>query len=159
MAKVSKIKYSIGGHRIVSIFEAAKALIVLSTGFGLLLLIHKDVHSVGEQLIRHLHLNPARHYPQIFIDAINRLHDWQLWALALSALIYSVARLAEAYGLWFQQQWAEWFGFLTGGMYIPVELYENFRGVTWPKLTVMIVNIFIVAILGLALYKRRQYSR
>ncbi len=159
MGKSEKIKYPRGGIRIVSIFEAAKGLIVLFTGFGLLLLIHKDLHSVGEQLVRHLHLNPAKHYPEIFIDAISRLHDRQLWALALSALIYCVARLVEAYGLWVQQQWAKWFGFLTGGMYIPVEIYENLRGVTWPKMAVMIVNIYIVAYLGYDLYKRRKYHK
>jgi uncharacterized membrane protein (DUF2068 family) len=158
MGKVRKIKQSKGGLRLVSIFEAGKGLIVLLTGFGLLLLIHKNLHAVGEQLVLHLHLNPARHYPHIFVDAIHRLNDFQLWALALSALIYSVARLVEAYGLWFQQQWAKWFGFLTGGIYIPLELYEAFRGLTWPKVTVLIVNLIVVAYLGKALYQSRRYS-
>jgi uncharacterized membrane protein (DUF2068 family) len=63
-----------------------------------------------------------------------------------------VVRFAEAYGLWFHQQWAEWFGFLTGGMYIPLELYEMLHGVTWIKLTILIVNLVIVVLLGNALY-------
>jgi uncharacterized membrane protein (DUF2068 family) len=156
MSKVRKFKNLKGGLRLVSVFEAVKGLIVLLTGFGLLLLIHKDLHLFAEQLVRHLHFNPARHYPQIFIDTINNITNWQLWALAISALIYSLARFFEAYGLWFQKQWAEWFGFLTGGIYIPVELYENIRGVTWPKLIILIVNIFIVAYLGSALYESRK---
>jgi uncharacterized membrane protein (DUF2068 family) len=67
-----------------------------------------------------------------------------------------MVRLVEAYGLWYHRQWAEWFGFLTGGMYIPVEIYELVRGVTTIKLTIFIVNVMIVALLGNALQKLRE---
>jgi uncharacterized membrane protein (DUF2068 family) len=142
--------------RIAAVFEAAKGSIVLITGFGLLLFIHKDFHVVSEQIVRHLHLNPARHYPTIFIDVIDHITDPQLLALALSAFLYAVVRLVEAYGLWYHRQWAEWFGFLTGGMYIPVEIYELARGVTTVKLAIFIVNLMIVALLGNALQQSRK---
>jgi uncharacterized membrane protein (DUF2068 family) len=142
--------------RIASVFEAAKGLIVLITGFGLLLFIHKDLHRVAEQVVRHLHLNPARHNPNIFIDVINHITDPQLVALALSAFLYSLVRFVEAYGLWYHRQWAEWFGLLTGGIYIPAELYELFQGATMIKLIILIVNVFVVALLGQVLYLSRR---
>jgi uncharacterized membrane protein (DUF2068 family) len=142
--------------RIASVFEAAKGLIVLITGFGLLLFIHKDLHLVSEQVVRHLHLNPARHNPNIFIDVINHITDPQLLALALSAFPYSMVRFVEACGLWYHRQWAEWFGLLTGGMYIPVELYELLQGATMIKLSILIVNLIIIALLGNALYQSRR---
>jgi hypothetical protein len=37
------------------------------------------------QLVKVLHLNPARHYP-FFIDAAKHVTNLQLWMLALSAL-------------------------------------------------------------------------
>ena len=142
--------------RVVSAFEAAKGLIVLVTGFGLLLFIHKDLHSVAEQIVRHLHLNPARHHPNVFIDAINHITDPQRIALALSAFLYSLIRLVEAYGLWHRRQWAEWFGLLSGGVYIPVEFYELVRSATMIKLTILIVNLFIVILLGQIVYRSRR---
>jgi uncharacterized membrane protein (DUF2068 family) len=142
--------------RIAAVFEAAKGSIVLITGFGLLLFIHKDLHLVSEQIVRHLHLNPARHYPTIFIDVIDHITEPQFLALALSALLYAVVRLVEAYGLWYHRRWAEWFGFLTGGMYIPVEIYELARGVTAVKLTIFIVNLLVVALLGAELQRSRK---
>lgn len=142
--------------RIAAVFEAAKGAIVLITGFGLLLFIHKDLHVVSEQIVRHLHLNPARHYPTIFIDIIDHITDPQLLVLALSAFLYAMVRFAEAYGLWYRRQWAEWFGFLTGGMYIPVEIYELVRGVTTIKLMIFIVNVMVVALLGTALRQSRK---
>jgi len=131
-------------------------LLVLFVGFGLLELIHKDLHLAAVQIVRHLHLNPARHYPMIFIDAFNHLTDGQLWAMAFSSLLYSVVRFVEAVGLWLQRQWAEWFALLTGGMYIPIELFEITRRITWPRATLLVVNAGIVGYLAYALYQSRQ---
>ena len=131
----------------VALFEGAKGALVLLVGFGLLALIHRDLHAAAEQLVRHFHINPASHYPRIFIDLSDRLTDLKLWAIALGALFYAVIRFAEAAGLWMQRPWAEWFGLLSGGMYIPIELYEVMQGVSWPKVTVLVVNGVIVVYL------------
>jgi uncharacterized membrane protein (DUF2068 family) len=148
--------HSKGGLRVVSVFEAAKGLLVLLTGCGLLAFIHQDLHLAAEQLVRHMHLNPASHYPRIFIDLADHVSDGQLWVMAFSALLYSVVRFVEAYGLWLQKQWAEWFAVLTGGMYIPVELFEMVRKTTWPRITILSVNVCIVAYLAYVMYQSRQ---
>ncbi len=151
--------HSNDGLRVVALFEAAKGLLVLFVGFGLLACIHKDLLSAAEQLVRHFHLNPARHYPLIFIDAAQHLTDRYLWAMAFSALLYSVVRFVEAYGLWHQRLWAKWFGLLTGAMYIPVELVGIMRGATWPKVTVFVINAGIVGYLAYALYRSRHNEK
>ncbi|MBT0665301.1 DUF2127 domain-containing protein [Geobacter pelophilus] len=148
MARKKKRKQlGTGGLHLVALFEGAKGVLVLVTGFGLLAYIHKDVHEAAVQLVRHFHLNPASHYPRVFLDLMERVHSPQLWAMAGAALLYASVRIAEAIGLWLRQRWAEWFGVLTGGIYIPVEIYEVTRSVTWPKVTVLLVNGLIVAYL------------
>ena len=124
---------------------------VLVTGFGLLAFIHRDLHSAAEEIVRHLHLNPARHYPRIFLDAASRVTDTQLWVLAFSAFLYAVIRFIEAFGLWRRKLWAAWFGVLSGGVYIPVELFEVVHRLSWARLAVLSVNLAIVAYLGYAL--------
>jgi uncharacterized membrane protein (DUF2068 family) len=143
------------GLRVVALFEAAKGLLVVFVGFGLLAFINTYLHSAAEQLVRHFHLNPARHYPTIFIDAAQHLTDRYLWAMAFSALLYSVVRFVQAYGLWRQRQWAKWFGLLTGAMYVPVELVAIIRGATWPKVAVLVINVGIVGYLAYALWRSR----
>jgi len=145
-----------GGLRVVALFEAAKGLLVVIVGFGLLAVIHKDLPSAAERLVRHFHLDPARHYPRIFIDAAQHVTDRYLWAMAFSALLYSVVRFVEAYGLWHQKQWAKWFGLLSGAMYVPVELVEIMRGATWPKVTILVINSGIVGYLAYALWRSRH---
>lgn len=154
LKKLSKKKRPSGRTiQIVALFEGAKGALVLLTGFGLLALIHRDVHQVAEQLVRHLHFNPARHYPRIFLDAADRVTDMQLWSMAFAALFYSGVRFAEAAGLWLRRRWAEWFGFLSGAMYVPLELYEVIRETTWPRVTVLAVNLAIVLYLLVVLVR------
>ncbi len=146
-AKNRKFHHTIGLH-IVALFEGAKGVLVLLTGFGLLTLIHQDLHLAAERLVRRFHLNPASHYPRIFIDAATHMTNMRLWMLAASALLYTMVRFIEAFGLWKQRPWAEWFAILTGGIYIPVEIYELLKRVTWPKIVVLVVNVGIVGYLA-----------
>ena len=136
---------SLAGLRLVAVFEAAKGAVVLVAGFGLLSLVHKDAQHFAEQLVAHLHLNPANGYPRIFIDAVANVTNARLWVLAGFALLYAAIRWVEAYGLWRERRWAEWFAVASGAIYVPAEVYELFRGVTWMKLVLFAVNVCIVA--------------
>ncbi|HMK49474.1 MAG TPA: DUF2127 domain-containing protein [Thermodesulfovibrionales bacterium] len=156
MVRIRRIGHIRRGLRIVAFFEAAKGLLVLSAGFGLLAFIHKDLYSVAEELVRYSHLNPARHYPRIFIDAASRMTDNRLWAIALSALLYSVVRFIEAAGLWLQRQWAQWFGFLTSVIFIPLEVFGIAERATWPKVAVLTVNAAIAGYLAFSLLRVRH---
>jgi uncharacterized membrane protein (DUF2068 family) len=128
----------------VAAFEAAKGLLVMATGLGLLSLLHHDVQRAAESVVRHLHLNPARHYPRVFLEAAAQLTDTRLWLLALGAFAYAVVRGVEAYGLWRARAWAEWFAILSGAVYLPIEIYELIHRATAQKAVVLLVNVGIV---------------
>jgi uncharacterized membrane protein (DUF2068 family) len=142
------------GLKLVAALEAAKGLVVLVAGLGLFRLMHKDVQAAAENLVRHLHLNPASHYPRVFIDASIWLDDAHLRMLALGALVYAAVRCAEAYGLWTDRRWAEWFAVVSGGIYLPLEVYKLWEKVTWPRMTVLAVNSVVVGYLAWILARR-----
>ena len=144
------------GERLVALFEAAKGILVLLVGFGLLTVVHQDVQSVAEEMVRTFHLNPAKLFPRIFLDAAERFSDVRLWTLAALALGYAALRLAEAYGLWFGYHWAEWFAVLSGAIYIGPELYGLWHHISWVRVGVLAVNTGIVAYIGWALWQRRR---
>jgi uncharacterized membrane protein (DUF2068 family) len=145
--------------RAVAVFEAAKGLLVLAAGFGLLTLIHRDVQAVAERLVRHSHLNPAGKYPRIFLDAAQQMTDARLWWLASFAALYSLVRSVEAYGLWYERRWAEWFALASGSIYVPVEIYELFHHFTWLKIAVLATNLGIVAYMAYALMHAAELAR
>ncbi len=151
-----KITRQTTGLHIVALFEGAKGTLVLIAGFGLLTLVHRDLHQIAEELVKRFQMNPAHHYPKIFIDAATHVTDARLWVLSASAIIYATVRFVEAYGLWRRQPWAEWFAVLTGGIYIPIEIYELLKGVTWAKVVVLVVNMGIVGYLSYVLITTRN---
>src|ERR1043165_8860815 len=73
------------GVRAIAFFEAVKGALVLVAGFGLLALVHRDLEDLAERLVRHSHLNPASHYPRIFIEAAARTDDARLRTLRAMA--------------------------------------------------------------------------
>ncbi len=135
------------GLRAIAVLEATKGVLVLLAGAGLLALLHQDIQALAENVVLFLHLNPSHHYPGVFLKLASQLTDTRLWLLAGGSLCYAALRLAEAYGLWHERRWAEWFGAISGGVYIPVELYTAAHHFTLLHLIVILVNVAIVVFL------------
>src|SRR5712691_10572377 len=151
----ARLVSSIGLHAI-ALFEAAKGMLVLLAGFGLIAIIPGDSQDLAERLVHHMHLNPASRYPHIFIDAASKVSDAQLWWLAAAAFGYAAFRLIEAYGLWRERAWAEWLAVISGGLYVPLEIYEIVRHVTWFRVGLLVANLLIVAFLAYVLKNSKE---
>jgi len=130
--------------RSVAVFEAAKGLLVLMLGLGLLRFLHKNLEDIAEQIIRFLHASPGGHLSNLFITAAGHTTDKGLWALAAAAMVYALVRFAEAYGLWNDREWAEWFALLSGAMYLPWEMYSLMRHPQPIKWVILLANLAIV---------------
>ena len=133
--------------RAVALFEAAKGALALVAGFGALSLVHRDAQRMAEALLGHLHLNAAKKYPNIFLEAARHLTDARLWILATLAAAYALVRFYEAYGLWNERRWAQWLAAGSGAIYLPFELYELFKSVNWISIAALLLNIAIVALM------------
>jgi len=142
--------------RAVAVFEAAKGLLALVAGSGVLLLLHHDVRTLALRLVEHAHLNPAAHYPHLFLDAVARVQDMRLWLLVAGVLAYASIRFAEAYGLWRGRAWAELLAALSGGIYLPLEVMEMVRRPGWLSATMLLLNLAIVWLMLRTLWRRRR---
>jgi uncharacterized membrane protein (DUF2068 family) len=147
------------GLRTIALLEALKGALVLIVGFGLLSFLGRDAEDFAEHLVNRLHLNPAHHYPEIFIKAMGDLNNTKLWLIAGFAAIYASVRFAEAYGLWYGRRWAEWLAALSGAVYVPVELYEIAHRASWLKFGALVINLAIVAYMVWLLTENRRRAR
>jgi uncharacterized membrane protein (DUF2068 family) len=147
------------GLKAAAVFEALKGLLVILAGLGLLAFVHRDAQAFAERLVLNLHLNPARHYPRIFIEAAGRLTDARIWLFATGAFAYSALRFAEAYGLWRARPWAEWIGIVSGSVYLPVEVIALVRRPTIFKAALLVLNALLVAYLSVIRYRQSRESR
>lgn len=152
----------VGWHRaelrIVALVELAKGVLVVALGAGLLAFAHRDLQEIAEELLLHLHLNPASRIPGIFVALASRVDSINLWLLALGAAAYAIVRIAEGYGLWYDYAWAEWLGAVSGLIYVPFEIYALSKGFTLLKLSTLALNLIVVTVLVESLIRRRRRS-
>lgn len=141
----------------VALMEAAKGLIVLAAGFGLLSLLHRDVAHIALALVTRLHIDPSQHYAGVFLEVAEHMTDKRLWAGAALALAYSLIRLAEGYGLWFEHRWGAWLGALSGALYVPIEVYELWHKPSAVKAATLTINVAVVSYLVWSLRKGRMH--
>lgn len=144
------------GLRVVAAMEACKGLVSLLVALGLHELAGRNLQQMAEALVSHAHLNPASHWPGIFIRAVSALPDIDLTLLAFGALAYAVIRLIEAYGLWKGLLWTQWFALASGAIYLPFELYELFSRPSLLSLAVLMVNLIVVGYMVFVLRSERQ---
>ncbi len=140
----------------VALFEAFKGGVVLLAAGGLLSLVHRDVHAVAVNFISHMHLNPASHFPLIFIDVASNMHDSRLVWLSVGAGVYAFVRFLEAYGLYTQRAWAQVLAAISGAIYLPFEAAKLLHGPTWHHALFLTINLFIVTVMVRALLQRRK---
>lgn len=159
MDKVSAKPGVTRGLHVIALFEAAKGALVLVAGLGLLSLVHHDLQDAAEHLVRLSHLNPARHYPRVFVEAASKVDDGRLKQLAALAFLYTSVRFIEAYGLWKMRAWAEWFAIASGAIYLPLEIYELFKQATILRVLVLILNAGIVTYLIYVRWLNRRLNK
>ena len=120
--------------------------------------MHRDVAFAAHALIDRLHLDATRKFPHIFLELAANATDSQLWALAALAMAYALLRFAEAYGLWSERRWGEWIAAVSGAIYVPVEIYELTRSLTWIKIAALLLNAAVVAYMCYVLWRQAPRS-
>ena len=146
----------LGGVRAIAMLEAGKGLLALVAGSGLLLLWDADLQALGNNLLRHLHLNPGRKYANVLWEALTSAAHDHLHLIAIGVLCYALVRFIEAGGLWHERRWAEWLGALSGGVYVPLEVRELLLRPGLPSLILLTMNVFIVVYLARRLLQKNR---
>jgi uncharacterized membrane protein (DUF2068 family) len=100
---------------------------------------------VADDLLEFLHINPDRHFAQMFLDFADRITEKNLWTAVAILGAYCTVRFIEAYGLWRARAWAEWFALISGAIYLPFEVAELIRRPTAVHAGILVANIIVVA--------------
>ncbi len=136
------------GERTVALFELLKGAVVLLAGLALLALLHTDVQAKAEMLVNYLHADPAWKVTHEFINFASHVNDTRIWLFTFFAVFYALVRFVEAFGLWHELVWAEWFAVLSAGIYLPLEIYQMVHHLTLYKMTIFLGNVAILVYLA-----------
>ena len=73
-----------------------------------------------------------------------------LYLIAAGAAAYAALEGVEAVGLWLGRRWAEYLTFIATVVFVPYEIYELTKSITWLKVLALVINLAIVVYLLLA---------
>lgn len=139
------------GLKPIALIEASKGLLALIVSLGIHQLAGDNLQQIAENLLSHLHLNPSSDIPSVFLKMVADINNINLMLVSIGALVYALIRFVEAYGLWHKYRWTEWFALVSGGIYLPFEIYEFITHTGWLSFGALFINSLIVLYMYLIL--------
>lgn len=140
-----------GGLLLIAAFKFLKAVILLGVGFGALKLLHKDVAAEVERWADLLRLGMDNTYVQRALTKISLLSDRKIKEITIGTFCYSGLLFTEGVGLSLRKHWAEYITLISTAVLLPLEIYELTKRTTFPRVTILLLNIAIVIYLAVRL--------
>jgi uncharacterized membrane protein (DUF2068 family) len=133
--------------KLIAAFKLLKGLALLAVAIGALHYLHRDIAVEVDRWVDAFRVDPDNRYIQRVLVHLYSLDERKLKALSIGTFFYSAVLLTEGTGLWFRKRWAEYFTIIATASFIPLEVYEIYRRLTVPRVTLLLLNVAIVAYL------------
>lgn len=131
----------------IAIFKFVKVVALVGLGLGALQMIRSDwaeqARALFDTLGQSVDVIPVLH----LLHTIGALPPDRLRLLGVGAFVYAALFLAEGTGLWLEKVWAEYFTVIATASFIPFEVYELVKRVTWPRGIALVINIGVLVYL------------
>lgn len=138
-------------------YKSVQALLIAAVGFGALRLLHKDIGDIVGQIVSALRFNPESRLVNFILDEASLVSDPMLRRIGAVAFSYAGLSLAEGIGLYLEKAWGEYLTLLITASFLPWEVFEVFRRLTWVRVALLIVNTLVfVYLLKVVAVRRKQ---
>ena len=128
---------------LIAAFKLSQALLFIAVGVGALRLLHKDVGDLVSQLAEHLRFNPESRFVNFILDKSSLIDDHILRRIGAGVFIYAALDIIEGTGLYLEKVWAEYLTLAITASFLPWEIFEVMRRVTWIRLALLVVNTLV----------------
>jgi len=132
---------------LIAIYKFLHAALFFAIGFGIHRLLHKDIADQIETLARHLRFNPESRLVIFVLQKASLLNGPLLRRLSLVANCYAALTLIEGIGLYFEKAWGEYLTLAITASFLPWEVFEIIRRLTWIRVGLLTINVLVFAYL------------
>jgi uncharacterized membrane protein (DUF2068 family) len=145
---------------LIALFKFAQALLFIAIGVGARRLLHKDIADELYTLADRLHFNPEWRVVDFIFGKAALINDPLLRRIGFAAFCYAGLGIAEGVGLYLEQAWGEFLTILITASFLPWELFEVFRRVTWFRISLLTINVLVfLYLLKLLVERGRNRAR
>jgi uncharacterized membrane protein (DUF2068 family) len=143
------------GLLMIGLFKLGKALLFFFLGMGAIHLLHKDLGDEIMRLARELRFDPESKIVSLILEKVDLIDDHRLKLISLGTFGYSALALTEGIGLMLEKVWAEYLTLILTISFLPWELFELSRHPNWFRLSLLLINLAVLAYLIWLLKKKK----
>lgn len=144
---------------LIACYKCLQALLIAAIGVGALHLLGKDASDELGSLAERLHFNPEGKLVDFLLEKAEFLNDPLLRRIGITAFIYAGLSLAEGIGLFLEKVWAEYLTLIITASFLPWELIEMIRRLTWVRASLLTINMVVfLYLLKIVTERARQRS-
>jgi len=132
---------------LIGFLKLLKALLFILLGVGALRLLHKDIVDVMTHFILALRFDPENHFINLVLEKAALISPHRLREISIAIFCYAALDIIEGAGLALEKTWAEYLTLILTASFLPWELFEIIRHVTWLKIVLVAVNSLVVVYL------------
>ncbi len=142
---------------LIAMYKLLHAAVFIAIGVGALRLLHKDVADMLSQLADHWGFDPEERIVRFLLEKAELVNDPLLKKIGAAAFCYAALGLLESVGLYLEKAWGEILTLIVTASFLPWELFEIIRRLTWFRLGLFAINIFVfLYLLKLVANQRRR---
>jgi uncharacterized membrane protein (DUF2068 family) len=128
---------------LIALFKFAQALLFIAIGVGARRLLHRDIADDLYNLADRLHFNPEWRFVDFVLDKASLINDPLLRRIGFAAFCYAGLGIAEGIGLYLEKAWGEYMTLIITASFLPWEIFEIIRRITWPRVGLLTINILV----------------
>jgi uncharacterized membrane protein (DUF2068 family) len=144
---------------LIAAFKFAQALLFIAIGVGALRLVHKDIGDLLAKLADHLRFNSEPRFVNFILEKAPLVDDRMLRRIGAVVFIYAALDLIEGTGLYLEKVWGEYLTLAITASFLPWEIFEVLRRVTWIRSGLLVVNTLVVCYLLKVVIDRGRQRR
>jgi uncharacterized membrane protein (DUF2068 family) len=144
------------GLLLIGLFKLTKAVLSVALGVGALKLLHHDVTSVVLHIADTLKIDPESHLIGLLMIKADLISATELRRFSVITFSYAAVCLVEGTGLMLEKRWAEYFTVTLTALALPLECFELYKEFTLPRITLLLVNLAVLAYLVWLLRRERR---
>jgi uncharacterized membrane protein (DUF2068 family) len=145
---------------LIAIYKFLHALFFFAIGIGAHHMLHKNIADQVDIFARHLRFNPESRLIIFILRKASLINGRVLQRISLVAYCYATLTLIEGIGLYLEKAWGEFLTLAITASFLPWEILEIFRRLTWIRVGLLTINILVFAyLLRLILVRARSRAK
>jgi uncharacterized membrane protein (DUF2068 family) len=128
---------------VIGVLKLLKALLFILLGVGALQLLHKDLVDMLTKLIVDLKFDPENHFVNLVLEKVALISPHRLRQISIAIFCYAALDIIEGTGLALEKTWAEYLTLILTASFLPWEIFEIVRHITWLKVGLLVLNMIV----------------